>query len=329
HNHHLHNQTTIGSSQTVTIGSGGAGSTGNVGGSAGTASSVGTIVNSGGGTGGGNQAASAIVVASGSSGGTATTPGDLGVADKLIEAIQAQQQQQQQQQQQMAQAQLENQHIVNESLQSKALSDHFLIKQFPQHSNKIKSALTAGFSIDQIVKFLSGGKQALNREEVQGGTEHEITRKRDIQQRENVNKGFGTAAALGASALAAPMAASALSRAIPSSLQTILPNILQQQGFQNTPIPQTQPALVPTNPQQHPINQQIPNNIPQPTIPQQPQINIPQILNNYQGFTKKIDDLLKSGNDIEKISAYFRNFTASQAKKLEKETGLPLEEIVK
>lgn len=46
--------------------------------------------------------------------------------DKLIEAIQQQQQQQQQNEQQMAQLQMENQQIVNESLQSKALSDRSL-----------------------------------------------------------------------------------------------------------------------------------------------------------------------------------------------------------
>jgi len=71
---------TIGASQTVTIGALGTGSTGNAAGNAGTASSVGTIVNSGGGAGGGSQAASAVVVSAGSAGGAATTPGDLGVA---------------------------------------------------------------------------------------------------------------------------------------------------------------------------------------------------------------------------------------------------------
>jgi len=49
--------------------------------------------------------------------------------DKLIEAIQQQQQAQQQQQQQMAEAQLQNQHIVNESLQSKAMSDRSLAEE--------------------------------------------------------------------------------------------------------------------------------------------------------------------------------------------------------
>lgn len=46
--------------------------------------------------------------------------------DKLIQAIQQQQQAQQQQQEQMAQLQMQNQQIVNESLQSKAESDRAL-----------------------------------------------------------------------------------------------------------------------------------------------------------------------------------------------------------
>lgn len=46
--------------------------------------------------------------------------------DKLIEAIQKQQQQQQQNEQKMAELQMQNQQVVNESLQSKAISDRSL-----------------------------------------------------------------------------------------------------------------------------------------------------------------------------------------------------------
>ncbi len=49
--------------------------------------------------------------------------------DKMIEAIQQQQQAQQQQQEQMAKLQMENQQIVNESLQSKAMSDRSLAQE--------------------------------------------------------------------------------------------------------------------------------------------------------------------------------------------------------
>lgn len=49
--------------------------------------------------------------------------------DKLIEGIQKQQEAQSQQEQQMAQLQMENQRIVNESLQSKAISDRSLAQE--------------------------------------------------------------------------------------------------------------------------------------------------------------------------------------------------------
>ena len=51
---------------------------------------------------------------------------DIQDKDKLMESIQKQQQAQQQQQEQMAKLQMENQQIVNESLQSKAMSDRSL-----------------------------------------------------------------------------------------------------------------------------------------------------------------------------------------------------------
>lgn len=54
---------------------------------------------------------------------------DMQDKDKLIQAIQQQQQAQQQQQEQMAQLQMQNQQIVNESLQSKAYSDRSLAEE--------------------------------------------------------------------------------------------------------------------------------------------------------------------------------------------------------
>ncbi len=54
---------------------------------------------------------------------------DMQDKDKLIEAMQQQQQAQQQQQEQMAKLQMENQQIVNESLQSKAMSDRSLAEE--------------------------------------------------------------------------------------------------------------------------------------------------------------------------------------------------------
>jgi hypothetical protein len=54
---------------------------------------------------------------------------DIQDKDKLMEAIKQQQEQKSQQEQQMAQLQMENQKIVNESLQSKAMSDRSLANE--------------------------------------------------------------------------------------------------------------------------------------------------------------------------------------------------------
>jgi len=54
---------------------------------------------------------------------------DIQDKDKLMESIQQQQEQKSQQEQQMAQLQMENQKIVNESLQSKAMSDRSLAEE--------------------------------------------------------------------------------------------------------------------------------------------------------------------------------------------------------
>ena len=35
----------------------------------------------------------------------------------------------------------------------------FLLRKFPKHSDKIKSAIAQGFTADQIIKFLGGGEK--------------------------------------------------------------------------------------------------------------------------------------------------------------------------
>src|ERR1700677_127454 len=113
----------------------------------------------------------------------------------------------------------------------------FLLNKFPQHSDKIKIALASGFSVDQVLKFLSKGKA---QEEIsQPTTEFEGTRKSEIQQRENINKGALAAGALAATSLAAPAGIAAIQRAVPQSSQLL-------QGLQRTlgmpQMPGTQPV---------------------------------------------------------------------------------------
>jgi hypothetical protein len=109
--------------------------------------------------------------------------------DKLLEAVQQQQQAQQKQQEQMAQLQMDNQRIVNESLQSKAISDRSLAEermskgrleqvQIETAHNKSKHELAAAtldsvkaakevesMSIDDFVKVFSLIENIQNRED--------------------------------------------------------------------------------------------------------------------------------------------------------------------
>ncbi len=217
----------------------------------------------------------------------------------------------------------------------------FLIRQFPQHSDKIKGALKAGFTADQVVKFLGGGRKAVNQES-EGITEHEQTRNKDIQRRENVNqgalKGAGMAAMAGGTALAAPMLQSALQRASPqlfgpgsitSSSNTGLGpssgNIGSPSPIPAAQIPQAN--LISPSSSQPPISPTLPQQA-QPVQPEVKPINVNEILSKYPGFEKKMADMIQSKNTPEVIAQYFKHLHASQTKKLEKESGQPIENII-
>ncbi len=216
-----------------------------------------------------------------------------------------------------------------------------LIRQFPQHADKIKGALKAGFTADQVVKFLGGGRKAVNQES-EGLTEHEQTRSKDILRRENVNqgalKGAGMAALAGGASLAAPMAKAALQRAAPQLLgpgavtsgtgngMGPSSNMTGLQGL--TQATQTQPGnLISPSSSQPPISPNIPQQA-QPVQPEVNPINVSEIMNKYPGFESKINDMMRAKVDPERIVNYFREFNPSQVKKLEKETGKPIDEII-
>ena len=169
----------------------------------------------------------------------------------------------------------------------------FILKKFPEHSDKIKSAMAAGFTVDQILRFLGKGKEVLSpkTDNVQGGTEFERTRSRDIQKRESINQGAITAGTLAATSLAAPMAATALKRALPTALGALIPNATEVSQTQKIPPISSQP----------PINTE---NITQNAPPIQPQvISNPKEYLEKQGILNQVDTLLKNGNTPEAIAA--------------------------
>jgi len=209
----------------------------------------------------------------------------------------------------------------------------FIIKKFPNHADKIKSALAAGYTTDQVLKYLSGGKKALNEPE-QATTEFEQTRNIDQKKRQNVNTGALAVGGLAASAVAAPMAMSALQRAIPASVQALAPASVPLPNQAVSPPAMSAATQTPQSPpivqsQTPPVNAaSIAQNVPT-TQPEVNPIDLKSLLKDkYNGFKGKVDDLLKSGNGPEEISGYFRKFATGTVDKLEKESGQSIEKIV-
>jgi hypothetical protein len=90
-------------------------------------------------------------------------------------------------------------------------------------------------------------------------------------------------------------------------------------------VPQT--AQLGNSSSQPPVAPTIPQNV-QVSQPQVNAINPTEILSKYPGFEKKIADMIQSKNTPEAIAQYFKQFNPSQTKKLEKETGQPIENII-
>jgi hypothetical protein len=195
----------------------------------------------------------------------------------------------------------------------------FLLKKFPQHSEKIKSAMAAGFTTDQVIKFLSGGKKEMS-EETSNQTEHEQTRGVYTKQRENVNKAGVAVAGLGATALAAPMAAQALKRAIPQNLLGSIPQPSQQAQA-------TSPEITASQTQQPPVSQP---NIAQPQQPIQPEVKSIDVggLLNKSGLKKHVDDLSKRIKDPKQIAAVLYSKYPDEMKAFQKESGKNMEDAI-
>lgn len=186
---------------------------------------------------------------------------------------------------------------------SKQIID-YLLKKFPNQSGKIRDALAAGYTVDQIVRFLGGGKKALNMmpapEETGTGvnTEFARTRQKDIErsQKENLYATAALAAPVGG--MGANMAAKALSRALPANLLEYGQSTLQQP--RSIP-PTSQPPLGPgpNSPGVQVLNPQTPQPMPsQASIPQPPVSAQPVI---PQRDIKKSIDLIKSTGHEESI----------------------------
>lgn len=180
---------------------------------------------------------------------------------------------------------------------SKQIID-FILRKFPQHADKIKSAMAAGFTVEQVLKFLGGGRKAINQESP-STTEHEQTRSMDINRAENVNKGALAAGGLALTPFASRAAGAALSRALPESLKNLssaigfgsIPGIEPNHNISPSQTPQLSSQA---EPQKTILSQQPP--VSETNIQQPQQINqdlIPQEIKDLQKSNSDRDELWK------------------------------------
>jgi hypothetical protein len=207
-----------------------------------------------------------------------------------------------------------------------------LIKKAPKLAKKASKMFFGGYTAKDVLNLFSRDKEAQKeiRKGFQPSTPSQIAA---MHLRNSYNEGSSSqeeqargdlidfskkAAPLALAAVApyaakaaAPMAEAALSRVLPNSLKQVAPQILQSaQGGAVAPqaaaaIPQAATATAPQGMQK-----------------------VGDILSKYQGFANKIEDLRNSGNDANAIAAYLRKFGAGTTDKIEKESGLILEDIV-
>lgn len=207
----------------------------------------------------------------------------------------------------------------------------FIIKKFPEHKDKIESAIKMGFTPDKIIKYLTGGRKAINQQEQfqqqqqpqqQSMTEHEQTVASEQQRKSHLNQ---TAIGVGTSLIGAPLGAYALSRALPKIAQTLAPQIMQG-GI--LPPPTTSGAQIPPPQPGAPQAQQAG---PTPSNPQlqQAQLKAPQdalwdkVQSGDIDVEGKKDDFLLAARGIrkqgglqtkEEFDKFFQDYMANKDK---------------
>lgn len=203
--------------------------------------------------------------------------------------------------------------MLGNQLGAKKILD-FLIKKSPELAPGIAKALGAGLSAERVLSFFSKEKnfEKLNPELDQAySTQNNANPLVQAQNIRNQNLAPDMASGLqrsaplligGAAGLAANMA---LKHALPNPLKSSIP---ETQGK----IPETQSLPPPST----------------PSIPQTPNIQPPQIKPLPLEVSKKVEELVRSGNGPEEISAYFQKFNPKAIKEVEKESGVPFAKAI-
>lgn len=212
----------------------------------------------------------------------------------------------------------------------------YMSKAIPEIVEPIKKASRMGYNTQQILGYLSKSVTPRN---TRGMSESQIHAQNRMEDNQRVKNGLSMAASAVAVPVAASAARSALSRALPLSLQNLTQsaqsiNVPQAPGVgsqssnimpqQQQTLPQQNPS---TNPSQPPVN---PTNIQQQQALPQSQLNpidARQILEK-NNFIEKVDSLINSGNNGDAIDGFYRKFNPAAVKQIEKESGMPFIEVV-
>ncbi len=210
----------------------------------------------------------------------------------------------------------------------------FLLRKFPKYSKDIQKALGQGYSANTILKYLNKGRKGVN--EIEGElTEHEKTRKSDLDKQKSLERNLGKGAlALGGAALGAY----GLSR----GAQAVIPEVLPALQGAIQPKEDVEIDLTPKIAHQaKQIEFQPPNQVIQqakgpespPTIqtqipqPETPKLDFGQILNQI-GIKERVDNL-RQNNPPEVISKIIRYILPKdQIKQIESQLKVPIDQII-
>lgn len=200
----------------------------------------------------------------------------------------------------------------------------YLSKAIPKMSEPIRKASRAGYTVQQILGFLSKTFDAEDRRGMSETERHAANNRADA---ERTKFGLKMVAGAIASPIAAAAARSALSRALPNGLKNLSAGMNPIASPANPPASAANINQVPSNPsvpgnsstlqpgmtqqqgqpqnvsQQPPINQNVAS-VTQPQQVAQPEgiINPKEYLEKL-GIKDKVDDLLKNGNTPEQVAA--------------------------
>lgn len=212
----------------------------------------------------------------------------------------------------------------------------YLSKSMPKMAEPIRKASKAGYTIQQILGFLS---KNFDTEDRRGMTETERLAANRRSDAAMTKYGLKMAGAAVAAPIAGLAARSALSHALPRSLtHGIGPQAIGGSSsgmIKPEPQPSTQSptGITPTEQQSLQPSQQPPSNepnIPQAALPSQPEQKIidPTALLSKHGLLKHVDEIAKKQKDPKAIAGILYSKYPKEMREFQKESGKNMEDAI-